>query len=200
MAQSSREGVAGSRSPEPRQQLFPLIANPVFYWAGALPAAAYLEHRRMMKRSFRVGLVLGIVGVLVVIAAAVGWRQGLFQPFGIHRPANALMVIEPYAYAGTWVFDDAAAGLKREPFVAGVPEMINLLVKDIPGATNGFRMLFSTQPFPGHQKRLSWVRPEGGGNYYRMGDPPMEGWLCPALFRYYREAPKELYVKAEPKT
>jgi hypothetical protein len=27
--------------------------------------------------------------------------------------------------------------------------------------------------------------------------PPMEGWLCPALFRYFDEAPAELYVKAE---
>ena len=28
-------------------------------------------------------------------------------------------------------------------------------------------------------------------------DPPMEGWLCPALFRYFPEAPDEIYVKAE---
>ena len=27
----------------------------------------------------------------------------------------------------------------------------------------------------------------------------MEGWLCPALFKYYQEAPKEIYVKAEAK-
>lgn len=90
-------------------------------------------------------------------------------------------------------------GLKREPFVAGIPTMIDHLVRDIAGATNGFRMLFSTQEFPGYQQRLTWVRPQGGGNVYRVEDPPMEGWLCPALFRYYREAPKELYVKAESK-
>jgi hypothetical protein len=77
--------------------------------------------------------------------------------------------------------------------------MIDHLVRDIPGATNGFRMLFSTQAFPGYQQKLTWVRPEGAGNIYRSEHPPMEGWLCPALFRYYREAPKELYVKAEPK-
>jgi len=110
------------------------------------------------------------------------------------------MVIVPYKYGGTWVFDDFSTGLRREPFVAGVPEMIDYLVRDLPDATNGFRMLFSTQPFPGHQKRLTWVRPAGGGNFYRMHEPDMEGWLCPALFRYYREAPKELYVKAEPKS
>ena len=153
-----------------------------------------------MKQSFRIWRVLLIAAALVAVAGIVAWRQGIFQPFGLHRPANSLMVIVPYQYGGTWVFDDQATGLKREPFVAGVPEMINHLVRDIPAATNGFRMLFSTQPFPGYQKRLTWVRPEGGGNYYRMDDPPMEGWLCPALFRYYREAPKDLYVKAEPKS
>jgi hypothetical protein len=26
----------------------------------------------------------------------------------------------------------------------------------------------------------------------------MEGWICPAMFRYYKTAPKNLYVKAEP--
>jgi hypothetical protein len=27
----------------------------------------------------------------------------------------------------------------------------------------------------------------------------MEGWICPAMFRYYKTAPKTLYVKAEPR-
>jgi hypothetical protein len=26
----------------------------------------------------------------------------------------------------------------------------------------------------------------------------MEGWLCPALFKYFEKAPKEIYIKAEP--
>src|SRR5947207_6447443 len=26
----------------------------------------------------------------------------------------------------------------------------------------------------------------------------MEGWLCPALFRYFPSAPREIYVKVEP--
>jgi hypothetical protein len=112
---------------------------------------------------------------------------------------NSLVVIAPYWYEGAWVFDDTKAGLSREPFVAGVPEMINVLIKDIPGAKDGFRLTFSAKPFPGFQKKLRWVRAESGGNYYRLADPPMEGWLCPAMFKYFSEAPKELYVKAEPK-
>jgi hypothetical protein len=116
----------------------------------------------------------------------------------LDAPGNALMSISPYWHAGTWVFDDAKAGLVREPFVAGVPEMINILVKEIPGAREGFRLTFSARPFPGFQRKLSWVRSESGGNYYRLSDPPMEGWLCPAMFRYFARTPKELYVKAEP--
>ena len=114
---------------------------------------------------------------------------------------NQIMVIAPYWIAdlGAWVFDDPKAGLEQEPFVSGVPEMIDFLVKDIPNARSGFRMLFSTAPFPGYQRKLVWRREEMGGNWYTCDDPPMEGWLCPALFRYFDKAPPELFVKAEAK-
>ena len=114
--------------------------------------------------------------------------------------ANQIRVIAPYWLASvqTWVFDDPAAGLVQEPFVSGVPEMIDDLVAEIPQARQGFRLLFSAQPFPGFQRKLEWVREEWGGNWYRADQPPSEGWLCPALFRYFEQAPAELYVKAEP--
>ena len=113
--------------------------------------------------------------------------------------SNAIMIIAPYRYNGTWVFDDEAVGLRREPFVAGVPQMIDALVKDIPDARDGFRLLFSANPFPGSQKKLTWVRGDSLGNYYKLDDPPMEGWICPAMFRYYKAPPKALFVKAEAK-
>lgn len=142
----------------------------------------------------RLGIVLAIV---VALALAIAWATGLFSHPRGSAAANALIVIAPYRHAGTWVFDDPSAGLVREPFVAGVPEMIDVLVKDIPGATNGFRLLFSAQPFPAYQKKLTWLRGDMGGNYYAMDEPAMEGWICPAMFRYYQAAPRELYVKAE---
>jgi len=77
--------------------------------------------------------------------------------------------------------------------------MIDYLARDIPGVANGFRTLFPAQPFPGYQKKLTWLRGDVGGNYYRMEEPAMEGWTCPAIFRYYAKAPRELFVKAEPK-
>ena len=111
---------------------------------------------------------------------------------------NSIMIISPYRHHGTWVFDDPAVGLTREPFVSGVPEMIDALVTDIPDARNGFRLLFSASPFPGYQKEFTRLRGDLGGNWYACENPHMEGWLCPALFKYFDQAPQKLYARAEP--
>ncbi|MDV2989297.1 MAG: DUF6717 family protein [Dehalogenimonas sp.] len=110
---------------------------------------------------------------------------------------NSIMVIYPYLYYGTWVFDDDRVGLVQEPFVSGIPKMINELVKDIPDAERGFKMFFSANLFPGHQAKLEWVREENGGNWYREFGKTDEGWLCPALFKYFAEAPNYIYIRAE---
>lgn len=111
---------------------------------------------------------------------------------------NVLRVIAPYWYEGTWVFDDPEVGLVREPFVSGVPEMIDDLVRGIPDARAGFRLTFSAGPFPGYQRELFWEREQYDGTWYRSEDPPLEGWLCPALFKYFNQAPERLYVRADP--
>jgi hypothetical protein len=111
--------------------------------------------------------------------------------------SNAIMVIFPYRYHHTWVFDDERVGLVKEPFVSGIPEMIDRLVQDIPNASQGFKLLFSQNPFPGYQVELLWVREEYGGNWYRWQTNNLEGWLCPALFKYFTEAPKKIYGTAE---
>ena len=113
---------------------------------------------------------------------------------------NAIRVIAPYRYEGMWVFDDPAVGLHREPFVAGIDKMIDQLVVSIPNAERGFRLIFSATPFPGHTVRLEWRREETGGNWYYCPQFGIEGWLCPALFKYFDRAPAELYARAEPKT
>lgn len=111
--------------------------------------------------------------------------------------ANEIMLIAPYWYQGHWVFDDEAVGLDKEPFVAGIPEMIDALVADMPDSRNGFRMLFSLKPFPGFQGELTWIREEHEGHWYKLEGQSSEGWLCPSLLRYFDEAPTKLYVKAE---
>ena len=96
-----------------------------------------------------------------------------------------------------WVFDDPRVGLVQEPFVAGTDTMIDRVVADIPDAKNGFTMVFSITPFPGFQHQLDWRREESGGNWYYSEQLDLEGWLCPALFRYFPEAPKQLYVQTK---
>lgn len=110
---------------------------------------------------------------------------------------NALFVIHPYKHQGTWVFDDESVGLVKEPFVSGIPEIIEEIVQDLKDPEKGFRAIFSASPFPGYDLHLVQTREEFGGNWYRWEKGDKEGWLCPALFKYFKSAPKELYVKVE---
>jgi hypothetical protein len=113
---------------------------------------------------------------------------------------DAVLVIEPYRHEGAWVFDDQATGLVREPFVAGITEMIDRLVAGLPGAPCAFRLLLAVRPFAGYQVSLSWERADPvEGNWYRADDTGDEGWLCPALFCYFPAPPPKIYVRAEPK-
>jgi hypothetical protein len=126
----------------------------------------------------------------------------------------AHLIIYPYLYEGVcWVFDDQRTGLKEEAFVLGMTEIISQVVesKSIPHADKGFALSFAAEPFD-HDLELTWMSPSevaatgkavaipGLGNWYRaaVGGQEMIGWLCPALFLYFAQAPKKIYVKAEP--
>ena len=115
--------------------------------------------------------------------------------------ANSLMVIEPYRRAGTWAFDDPRAGLQGEPFVNGVPEWIDALLEKaaIRDPDQGFRLIFSGRPFPNYQTEVQWRRRDMGGNWYYSDEFQSEGWLCPALFQYFKRAPRAIYISVEPK-
>jgi hypothetical protein len=112
---------------------------------------------------------------------------------------NNLNVIAPYRWEGMWVFDDSRVGLEKEPFVSGADDMIDVLVSDIPKADAGFRLIFSGAPFPSHQIVVEWRREENGGNWYYSPSYDMEGWLCPALMKYFDYAPARIFIRAEPK-
>lgn len=113
-------------------------------------------------------------------------------------PVNSLFVIAPYRHHDLWVFDDPAVGLRQEPFVGGADTIVDALTEQIPGAPAGFRLIFSGQPFPGHQVHFHRVRADGGGTWYRWPERGMDGWLCPALFKYFTDAPADLFVQASP--
>jgi hypothetical protein len=112
---------------------------------------------------------------------------------------NAINVIAPYRYLGMWVFDDPKVGLVQEPFVGGADVLIARVTADIPDAAAGFLMVFSASAFPGSQHRLEWLAADGGGNRYLAPDLGAEGWLCPALLRYFEEPPREIFVQIKPK-
>jgi hypothetical protein len=108
---------------------------------------------------------------------------------------NSINVIAPYKHMGFWVFDDPKVGLAQEPFVGGADTMIDRVTADIPDAANGFVLVFSAAEFPDHRFVLEWRRQEGGGNVYYSHQLDLEGWLCPALLRYFERPPARLYVR-----
>lgn len=124
--------------------------------------------------------------------------MAIFATPGSDAPVpEAVFTIFPYRHDSAWVFDDDRVGLVKEPFVSGIDLMIDRMTVGIPNAAAGFRLDFSTQPFDGWQKSLTWRRADPvEGNWYRADDDGSEGWLCPALFWYFPSAPRKIYVAA----
>lgn len=112
---------------------------------------------------------------------------------------NSLMTIHPYKVNGVWVFDDPTVELVQEPFVSGADVLIDRMVEHIPHAEEGVTLIFSGGPFPGYQHEFRRLREEYGGNWYQSDEYQLEGWLCPALFKYFEAAPERLYVEVKGK-
>jgi hypothetical protein len=110
---------------------------------------------------------------------------------------NSIRAIHPYVDDGLLVFDDESVGLVKEPFVGGADEVLAVLAAGVCGDEwqDGFTILFSDSPFRGYQARMDWLRKEYDGNVYWSEDIGMEGWLCPALLKYFKSAPKRLYIQ-----
>jgi hypothetical protein len=108
---------------------------------------------------------------------------------------NVIHAIHPYKEQGLWVFDDEKVGLVQEPFVAGADVIIDRMVAGLEHPERGFTLLFSAGPFPGYQAAFDWRRSEMGGHWYYSPELDAEGWLCPALLRYFETAPRRLYAR-----
>ena len=113
---------------------------------------------------------------------------------------NALRIITCYRDCNAWVFDDPDVGLSREPFVAGVPEILDLLRAEHGITGEMFNITFAAIPFPGYHAKARWESEEDGGNWYwiEIDGETLTGWLCPALLKYFPTAPKKLYVQVSP--
>jgi hypothetical protein len=97
-----------------------------------------------------------------------------------------------------WVFDDPAKGLINEGLVSGTDRILdNYRFARFPNGEKGFALRFSDQAFAGVDMRFDWVRTGTGeglaegveGNWYTSKALGFEGWLCPALFKYFDTAP-----------
>ena len=109
---------------------------------------------------------------------------------------NSLRYLILYRTGETgWAFDDAGRGISAEPFVCGIPEIINDLMCREKIKGDNIRVLYSGAAFPGHQIVLDHVIGECGGNWYQYKG--MKGWLCPTLYQYFLKAPKQIYVRIE---
>lgn len=81
--------------------------------------------------------------------------------------------------------------------MGGADTIIDVATAHIPNAERGFIAVFSAGYFPDDQIVLEWVREDGGGNVYRWTEKEMEGWLCPALLKYFEKAPAKLFIQAK---
>jgi hypothetical protein len=102
---------------------------------------------------------MGLAGIGLAVAFALLRAENRKE----NDAMNSLMVIVPYKYEGLWVFDDAAVGLSKEPFIAGIDTLIDKATASIPDAQHGFRAIFSGTQFPGANFKLEWRRAESGG-------------------------------------
>lgn len=110
---------------------------------------------------------------------------------------NSINIIKPYKYLDMWVFDDEKVGLLQEPFVSGADTLIDKATKSISNTENGFILIFSKDYFPDTDLCIEWQRADNAGNWYYSKEFDTEGWLCPALFKYFTDAPKNLYIKVK---
>lgn len=111
--------------------------------------------------------------------------------------ANAMLSIEIYKFNGTWCFTDKERELLHEPFVLGVPEIINTALKEQNLYEEGknYRILFAEQEFPLAHGVLKQVQDAFGGSWYAWNK--LEGWLCPATLAFFHDFPKEIHFRLE---
>jgi hypothetical protein len=163
-------------------------------WLASIIFGVYLLVLLPFRQMLQGASVRVFAAILVILITGSAIAEHKYVSAG-----NALLVIEPYRTGTGWAFDEPRVGLRAEPFVQGIPEMIDKLVEGIPGSDESVRLIFSQRPFPGAQLKLDRRKEQDGGNWYYCEDYQAEGWLCPALFKYFPRAPRRIYVKAEQK-
>lgn len=110
---------------------------------------------------------------------------------------NSIYIIEPYRKYGTWIFDDSVRNLVEEPFVFGMPQIIDRIVND--DRCQRCRFTFSETELPEYDLVLNKMKgkPDIIGAWYESAQLKMSGWLCPVLGLYFKTPPDNIYIKLE---
>jgi len=103
---------------------------------------------------------------------------------------NSLHTISPYKWHGQWVFDDPEKELSKEPFVAGIDDMLDRIAP-----LGQCTLVFSSESFPGVTHRLNKTYSEDKGNWYHSPELNLIGWLCPVLLKYFPSAPEQIFIQ-----
>jgi hypothetical protein len=126
----------------------------------------------------------------------------LFKPLKVvDKTGNQINTIYPYKTKSGWAFDDEEVGLKAEPFIAGIPQIINSLV----GKKKSFTAHISHSKIPkatGHLVKMSldevkFEELDEIDGWYKLEGTDMIGWLCPATLKYFKDYPDDIYFKIE---
>src|SRR5207248_4983243 len=93
---------------------------------------------------------IGLAGIGLAVAFALLRTENRKE----NDAMNSLMVIVPYKYEGLWVFDDAAVGLSKEPFIAGIDSLIDKRRRIFRTRSTDFARSLAPDDFPA--RALNW--------------------------------------------
>lgn len=115
---------------------------------------------------------------------------------------NVMNIIFPYRHNDIWFFDDKSKGLKGEPFVLGIPKMIDIVLELQGIRTDLAIFTFSRNNFPNSHGYLQKGYEDSGGCWYgvgscKFGNIDETGWLCPATLLYFKDFPERIYFKID---
>ena len=116
---------------------------------------------------------------------------------------NSIYTMRVYRHESAWVFDNPSVGLIKEPFVAGADEIFDEIahLRAVDPSRARIDILFSDGQFPGWQILAEHLGPSMGGDDYNIISSEYETlddhdfWLCPALLKYFYEAPSKIFMK-----
>jgi len=115
------------------------------------------------------------------------------------KPGNAMMSLNLYKTGETWMFDDDTYGIKAEPFVLGMSEIISAYLSK---GKDGCTAIFSLNKFP-LCDTLDLTQEDSNGGWYVVSESNfptikgMKGWLCPVTRMYLKTIPQNVYYKIE---